>query len=254
MKLSLKSAGISQGTPIVFLHAFPMSSDMWQPQFEALKNYRLLAPNFRGFGSTPLASPWFIETAVDDVLETVSEQSVYVGLSMGGYVALRLAQKAPQRVKALVLCDTRAEADTNEQKNKRASSVEFVREQGVAAFVDPFLKDALAPETWSRHSALTETIRAIANQASAQAVMSALASLAARGDMTEALSQIQVPTLVMVGAEDKITPLPLAQSIQRAIVGSHLSVIANAGHFSNLENPAEFNRELLSFLKNVKVI
>src|SRR5580698_7411978 len=135
MKLSIREAGDPRGLPVVLLHGFPLSSAMWEPQFEALKSFRVLAPDFRGFGGTPLAAPWFVEHAVDDVLSSLPvEKAVFVGLSMGGYVALRLAEKEPSRVRALVLCDTRAEADANENKIKRAASVDLVRARGVEAF------------------------------------------------------------------------------------------------------------------------
>ena len=118
MRLALRESGVPTGPPVVFLHAFPLASGMWEPQREAMKSFRVLAPDMRGFGKTPLVAPFLIEHMVDDVLETLDglgvPQAVFVGNSMGGYVALRLAEKAPQRVRALVLCDSRAEADGNE--------------------------------------------------------------------------------------------------------------------------------------------
>ena len=247
----MKELGDSRGLPVVLLHAFPMSSSMWEPQFEALKSFRVLAPDFRGFGSTPLTSPWFIEHAVDDVLESVPEKCVFVGLSMGGYVALRLAEKAPARVKALVLCDTRAEADANENKIKRAAAVDFVRSRGTAAFVEPFLKDALAPATLTGKPKVVEFLKEVAAKASPEAVMAALAALAARGDMTASLSSVKVPTAVLVGSQDKITPLPLAEVLRKRIPGAELHIIPDAGHFSNAENPMAFNERLVSFLKRL---
>ncbi|MFI5346972.1 MAG: alpha/beta fold hydrolase [Elusimicrobiota bacterium] len=251
MKLNIREAGDPKGLPVVLLHAFPMSSAMWEPQFDALKSFRVLAPDFRGFGATPLTSPWFIEHAVDDVLESVPGKCVFVGLSMGGYVALRLAEKAPARVKALVLCDTRAEADANENKVKRAAAVDFVRSRGAAAFADPFIKDALAPATLTGKPKVVEFLKGIASKAAPEAVMAALAALAARGDMIASLSQVKVPTAVLVGSQDKITPLPLSEVMRTRIPGAELHIIPDAGHFSNVENPEAFNDRLLSFLKRL---
>jgi len=251
VKLAVREAGDPRGLPVVLLHAFPMSSAMWEPQFSALKGFRVLAPDLRGFGGTPLSAPWFVEHAVDDVLESVPEKCVYVGLSMGGYVALRLAEKAPARVKALVLCDTRAEADANENKVKRAAAVDFVRSRGVAAFVDPFLADALSAATKTGKPKVVEFLKSAALKSSPEAVMAALSALAARGDMVASLPLIKVPTAVFVGSQDKITPLPLAEVLRTRIPGAELHLIPDAGHFSNAENPEAFNERLVSFLKRL---
>ncbi len=255
MKLAVRESGSTKGLPIVLIHAFPLSAQMWEPQAKALESYRVLAPDLRGFGDTPLAPPWFIEHAVDDLAQTLSalgvESAIVAGLSMGGYVALRFAEKYPGRVRALVLCDTRAEADANANKVKRAAAVDVVRRDGVGAFVGPFLKDALAPSTWNHRPEIVSFLRGIAEKASAEAVMAALAALAARGDMTGSLSAIKVPTLILVGEQDKITPPALSEAMTARISGSQLKVIPDAGHFSNVENPAAFNEALAGFLRRV---
>lgn len=255
MKLAIREAGDPKGFPVVLLHAFPMSGDMWKFQREALKAFRVLIPDLRGFGATPLLAPWFIEHAAADVLESVwptSERSltvpgkaVFVGLSMGGYVALRIASSSPDRVSALVLCDTRAEPDANENKVKRAAAIDFVRANGVDAFLGPFLKDAVA------EASALEFLHGIASKSSPEAVMASLAALAARPDAVPGLSKIRVPTAVLVGSEDKITPLPLSEAMRALIPGAELCIIPDAGHFSNVENPAAFNERLVSFLKRL---
>jgi pimeloyl-ACP methyl ester carboxylesterase len=255
MKLSVREAGDPKGLPVVLLHAFPMSSGMWEPQFEALKSYRVLAPDFRGFGATPLVAPWFVEHAVDDLNDCLSslgiQKSVLVGLSMGGYVALRFVEKYPSSVKALVLCDTRAEADANDNKVKRAAAVDFVRKNGVSSFVTPFLNDALASSTLTGQPKVVAFLKGVAEKSSPEAVMAALGALASRADMTAALPGIKVPTAVLVGSQDKITPLPLSEVLRSRIPGAELHLIPDAGHFTNAENPAVFNRRLLSFLKRL---
>ncbi|MFI5350129.1 MAG: alpha/beta fold hydrolase [Elusimicrobiota bacterium] len=255
MKLAVRESGDVRGPAVVLLHAFPMSSAMWEPQLEALKAYRVILPDFRGFGATPFSAPWFIEHAVDDLFESLTacgvEKAVLVGLSMGGYVALRAVEKKPARVKALVLCDTRAEADANENKIKRAAAVDFVRSRGVAPFLDPFLNDSLAPKTKTEKPKVVEFLKNTALKSSPDAVMAALAALAARGDMTAALPGIKVPTAVFVGSQDKITPLPLAEAMRARIPGAALHIIPDAGHFSNAENSEAFNERLVSFLKRL---
>lgn len=230
---------------IVLLHAFPMSSAMWEPQLAALKDYSVLTPDLRGFGATPLISPWLVEHAAADVLESFEGKAVFVGLSMGGYVALQIAASAPERVKGLVLCDTRAEPDANENKAKRAAAIDFVRKNGVEAFLGPFLKDSVHAQS------AVGMLHAVAAKASPEAVMAALAALAARPDAVPGLSKIKVPTAVLVGSQDKITPLPLSEAMRSKIPGAELHIIPDAGHFSNAENPAVFNERLLSFLKRL---
>ncbi|MDX6770234.1 MAG: alpha/beta fold hydrolase [Elusimicrobiota bacterium] len=245
MKLSVAQWGDPDGLPVVLLHAFPMSGAMWEPQRQALAAYRVLVPDLRGFGATPLVGPWLIEHAAADVLESVPEKCVFVGLSMGGYVALKIAETAPERVRALVLCDTRAEADANENKLKRAAAIDFVRKNGVDAFLGPFLKDAV------HDAAALGFLRGVAAKSSPEAVMAALAALAARPDALPGLSRVVAPTAFLVGSQDKITPLPLSETMRARIPGAELHLVPDAGHFSNAENPAVFNERLLSFLRRL---
>ncbi len=245
MRLSLREAGDSKGLPVVLIHAFPMSSALWEPQLEALGAFRVLIPDLRGFGGTPLLGPWLIEHAAADILETVPGEAVFVGLSMGGYVALQIAAAAPDRVRGLVLCDTRAEPDANENKAKRAAAIDFIRKNGVGAFLGPFLKDAVAEPK------ALEFLRGVASQSSPEAVMAALAALAARPDAVPGLAKIKVPTAILVGSQDKITPPPLSELMSSRIPGAELHLIPDAGHFSNAENPAAFNDRLVSFLKRL---
>lgn len=245
MKLSVREWGNPRGPAVVLLHAFPMSGAMWEPQISALSAYRILIPDLRGFGGTPASSPWLIEHAAADVLESFEGKAAFVGLSMGGYVALQIAATAPERVSGLVLCDTRAEADANENKVKRAAAIDFVRKNGVELFLGPFLKDAISNQKASSF------LHGVAAKSSPEAVMAALAALAARPDQVPGLSKIMAPTAILVGSQDKITPLPLAETMRARIPGAELHIIPDAGHFSNAENPAVFNDRLLVFLKRL---
>ncbi len=255
MRLAVREAGSRKDPAVVLLHAFPLSGAMWEPQLPALEGFRAIMPDLPGFGGTPLRAPWFLEHAVDDLFETLdalgAAQAVLVGLSMGGYAALRAVEKRPERVRALVLADTRAEADSNEGKVKRARAVDFVRAHGAAAFADPFFQDALAPKTLAEGPRAVGFLKALAYQASPEAVMAALAALAARPDMSAALARITVPSMVLVGAHDKVTPLSAAELMRARIPGARLSVIPDAGHFSSVENPAAFNERLTAFLRGL---
>jgi len=245
MKIPLRESGDPTGLPVVLLHAFPMSGAMWEPQLEALKSFRVLIPDLRGFGATPLVAPWLLEHAAADVLESFEGKAVFVGLSMGGYVALQIASTAPERVAGLVLCDTRAEPDANENKLKRAAAIDFVRKNGVEPFLGPFLKDAVV------NPKALEFLKGVAVKSSPEAVMAALAALAARPDAVPGLSKIAAPTMVIVGSQDKITPLPLSEAMRSRIPGAELHIIPDAGHFTNAENPSAFNTSLTSFLRRL---
>lgn len=245
MKLSIREWGDPKGPAVVLLHAFPMSGAMWEPQISALRDYRVLIPDLRGFGGTPLVAPWLMEHAAADVLESFSGKAAIVGLSMGGYVALQIAAAAPERVAGLVLCDTRAEADANENKAKRAAAIDFVRKNGVELFLGPFLKDAIF------NVRASSFLHGVAAKSSPEAVMAALAALAARPDAVPGLAKITAPTAVLVGSQDKITPLPLSEAMRSRIPGAELHIIPDSGHFSNAENPAAFNDRLVSFLRRL---
>lgn len=245
MKLNIREWGDPKGPAVVLLHAFPMSGAMWEPQITALRGCRVLIPDLRGFGGTPLVAPWLIEHAAADVLESFEGKAVFVGLSMGGYVALQVASSAPERVAGLVLCDTRAEPDANENKLKRAAAIDFVRKNGVEPFLGPFLKDAIHDQRASSF------LHGVAAKSSPEAVMAALGALAARPDAVPGLAKITAPTAVLVGSHDKITPLPLSEAMRSRIPGAELHLIPDSGHFSNAENPAVFNERLLSFLNRL---
>lgn len=246
------------GPAIVLLHGFPFAAAVWQPQLEALTaaGWRAIAPDFRGHGKTPAGDGLFtMELYADDVLALLDrlklEKAVVCGLSMGGYVALRLAEKAPARVRALALCDTRSEADGNPAKQLRAGAMKVVADKGVAFFADEFVKNLFSPPTLAGGRPCVGRVKDIMKANPALGVRGALLALAARPDATEFLPKIAVPTLVLVGEEDKLTPPALSEAMAKAIPGARLSVIPKAGHLSSLEEPEAFNADLLSFLNEL---
>lgn len=241
--------------PIVFLHAFPLNSGMWADQVRLVEpTHKVFAPNLPGFGST--AKPELaraFEHQVDFILNYLKQMaagpSIWCGLSMGGYLALRMIEKAPELCSALVLCDTKAGADGNEAKLKRAANID-----ALAKDRDAFLKtqwEAGFGESNKYDEKLIARYKEIVARSTDEGIASALVAMATRTDTTEGLPKIKVPTLILVGAEDKVTPLADAQAMNKAIPRSRLHVIPKAGHLSNLENPAEFNSRLSEFLKSL---
>ena len=231
--------------PVVLLHAFPLSSAMWQPQVEELSNeYRIITPDLPGFGSNP-ATATSIELMADDVAGLIHEPVVLGGLSMGGYVALAFARKYPAKLRALILADTKAEPDDATGKANRDQLITFAESHTARDVID-----TLMPKMVSSPAA-AEQVRALAAAQSTAGIANALRALRDRPDSSDMLQTIRVPTLVIVGSEDQLTPLPVARSLAGRIAGAKLEVILGAGHISNLENPAAFNEALRKFLRPI---
>jgi pimeloyl-ACP methyl ester carboxylesterase len=244
------------GAPIVFLHAFPLNASMWRGQIKALQQeYSCIAPNARGFnGSSPFESTPSIEQMAHDVNAflnalQITEPIILCGLSMGGYAAQNFARFYPQRLKALVLCDTRAEGDSDEAKEKRNTNIELIREQGAAALVERVLPTLLGETTRRENPALVQQVREWGNEAPASTLIAATEALRDRPEVTPYLSQITVPTLLIFGEEDALAPPEAIEKLNREIPNSRLVKIPRAGHLSNLENPSAFNAALFEFLR-----
>lgn len=255
--LNYQERGLPQGMPVVFIHGFPFSHAMWEPQMMALPHdIRAISYDVRGHGSSDVGDGQYtIELFVDDLVALLDElgirQAVLCGLSMGGYIALRAVERNPDRIRALILCDTRSEADSNEAKIKRANQMKSVKQTGSAAFAEGFVKAVFAPETFKTHPTAVETVRKIIEATPPLSIAATLLALAARTDTTPALSGIEIPTLILVGEKDTLTPPSASEAMHKQIKNSVLHSIPNAAHMSNLENPAAFNKHLLEFLKRL---
>jgi 3-oxoadipate enol-lactonase len=249
--------GSESGLPLIFLHGFPFSSAMWNPQFEALPpEYRAYAYDLRGLGANaPGDGQYTIEGHVDDLVALMDgwkiPKAVVIGLSMGGYIALRALEREGGRFLAAVLADTRSEADSDPSRWRRAAQVKQVKAIGSKAFAEVLLPAGFVPETLENKPGLVDFIRQIIAKTSPLGIAGNLIALAGRSDTTSSLSQFQLPVLILVGDKDQVTPVAASRSMQQRIAGSRIEVIPNAAHLSNLENPAEFNRHLLEFLRSV---
>ena len=170
------------------------------------------------------------------------------GLSMGGYVALAFYKQFAPRVRALVLADTRAQADTEEAKQTRAQQAEKALSEGMGGIADAMLPKLLTHETVSKHPEIVKRVRDMMLKTKPEGAAAALRGMAERDDQTELLPRISVPTLILVGAEDAITPVADSEKMHQAIAGSSLVVLDHAGHVSNIERARQFNDALLHFL------
>lgn len=259
MKTTIAGAEIAYddrgaGSAVLFLHAFPLGLFMWDAQAQALAPaHRVVRFDARGFGGSAAAGgPLTMDRIADDARALLDhlgiDRAVVAGCSMGGYAAFAFARRHPGRLAGLVLQDTRAGADTDEAKANRGTLAARVLAEGASAAAEAFLPKLLGETTHRERPELVAHIRDRILAASPQGIADALRGLAARADSREILAAIRVPTLVVVGAEDVLTPPAEAEAIAAAVGGSRLAVIPRAGHLANLESPAEFNEELLSFL------
>jgi 3-oxoadipate enol-lactonase len=240
------------GPALLLLHAFPLGLAMWDPQAALADSHQVVRFDCRGFGASPPGDGLLtMERIADDaagVLDRLGLASAVVGgVSMGGYAALAMVRRHPLRIRALVLADTRAGADSPEARANRAAQAETVRRDGAAAIADAVLPKLLGATSHRERPELVARVRRMIEANPPRGIADALAGLAARADSTPTLREIRVPTLVVVGEEDAITPLADAEALQRGIAGSRLVVIPRAGHLSSLENPDEFNRHLRAF-------
>lgn len=242
------------GVPVLWVHGFPLSRDLWRPQVADLADCgRHIVPDLRGFGETDApAGAYTMEGYAEDLsglLDALEvRQAVVAGSSMGGYIALSFARLHPDRLLGLILADTRATADSAEAAQTRRDSAAKTLREGTQAVVDGMFPKLLAPATLAQQPGVVQTVRAMLQAASPQGVAGALWGMADRADSTPYLEDITAPTLIIVGAEDAITPPREAQQMAQAIPGSRLVEVAQAGHLSNLEQPDAFNRAVRTFL------
>jgi pimeloyl-ACP methyl ester carboxylesterase len=249
---------IGSGPPIVLLHAFPLARAMWRPQTQALQSrYRVIAPDLPGFGNSgAFTGAPSVETMADAVAAlldalAVSEPIVLGGLSMGGYVALAFARRHARRLRGLILADTRAEADSAEARANRDRTIAFARQHTAADVIEQMLPKLLGDTTRAQRPLAADEVRRISMAQPIDGFVAALQALRDRPDATAGLAAISVPTLVLVGSEDTLTPPAVAQTLAAEIRGATLVTIAEAGHLSNLERPEQFNAAVASFLQTL---
>lgn len=249
----LDAATASDNT-VLLLHAFPLSSRMWESQLSALEAEGIpaIAPDVFGVGDSEPRNNWSLTEYVNAVASLLSSLEIskvtLVGLSMGGYQAFAWWRMFPQTVTSLVLCDTRAEQDSPEALANRRDFIDAVRENGPAEAVDRMLPVVFAGSTYASGAQITDVFREIIMQQSGSTIASAMAAIATRNDSTELLASITCPVTFICGTEDKLTPPSLAESMQKKVPGSTLHLIENAGHLSNMEQPERFNAIVLEHL------
>lgn len=249
---------VGSGAAVVLLHGYPFNRSMWREAAEALSaHYRIITPDLRGHGETSVSDdePATIEAMAQDVAalldELEIERVVLGGLSMGGYVAFAFYRQFGLRVHALILADTRPQADPEEVRRNRQLQAEKILVEGMESIADDFLKKTLTPETISQKPETRKRVREMIVSTKPQGAVAALQAMAARRDQTDLLPEIIAPTLIIVGSRDQITPPRDAELMHNEIRDSRLAIIEGAAHLSNLEQPGQFNRVLKDFLNTL---
>jgi len=244
------------GVPVVFLHAFPLNRTMWEPQISALvAESRCISIDMRGFGESTAAPPYSMDRYADDVAAVLDalqiQRAVIVGLSMGGYVAFAMWRRHRERIRGLVLADTRAGADTIETVGRRRELIEIAETQGSTAVANRQIAGLVGKTTRDKRPDIYDAAHRMMAEASVDGIVGALEAMIARPDSSETCATIDVPTLVSVGDEDVPTPAKESRTLSSLIAGSRLEILTQAGHLSNIERPAAFNTVVSEFLASL---
>ncbi|MGE5263891.1 MAG: alpha/beta fold hydrolase [Acidobacteriota bacterium] len=245
------------GTPLLLVHGFPLDRTLWLAQTHGLADAaRVIAPDLRGCGESGMPSGTVTMDAyagdLNALLDSLGIQSVILGgLSMGGYIAFAFYRQYPQRVRGLILADTRALPDSAEGKKGRDENIALVREKGAGAIADKMLPKMLTPKTLETRPEVANAVRSLMARQPVKGIVAQLSALRDRPDSTPTLAQIKVPTLVVVGAEDTLTPPKDSEMMRDAIRGARLVTIPGAAHLSNYEQPQAFDTAVREFVKSL---
>jgi 3-oxoadipate enol-lactonase len=244
------------GPDVVLLHPFPVNHKFWLPIVDALSSrFRLTLPDLRGHGqSQPGEGAASMRKHARDILalcdELHIERAVFIGCSIGGYIAFELWRQARERVKGLVFIDTKAPADSNEARANRLRSADDVLARGPEPFIDSMLPKLIGRTTRANRPDIAAAVRAMMMETSAAGIAAILRGMAERPDSTPTLSTINVPTLVLFGDEDDV-PLAEGEAIRSGIRGAEMRVIERAGHYPPFEKPEEVGRILREWLERI---
>ena len=242
------------GKPVVLLHAFPLSADMWRPQLEHVPDgWRMLAPDLRGFGPKAPDAARRLDEMAGDVAGWLGvihvDRAVIGGLSMGGYVTLALFRASPERFTALILANTKATADTAEGRAGRDKMSALLGERGASAVADQMLPKLLGETSRRSRPDLEPLVRRLIESNPVDGIDGAIQAMKNRPDSTAMLTTIDRPALVITAAEDSLIPVSEAELMHRLLPTSRLVTIPGAGHLSNLEAPEAFSAAVADFLR-----
>ncbi len=255
--LSLFVAARGHGPAITFVHGFPLNHRIFDTQIRTLsRTYRVLAPDLRGFGKTPFTGDAIsMDTYAADLVALLDaldiEQTVLAGLSMGGYIAFAFWRRYPERVRGLILLNTRAGADTQAARARRFATIEMVRHTGLTPLINDMVPKLLSPVTQRGKPHVVRKLTDIMHSATVEGVTAALYAMAHRPDSRPLLREIHVPTLIIAGRDDAIVPVSEAEEMALAIPHAELHVVDHAGHLAPMERPRTTSRLIGAFLAHL---
>ena len=254
--ISLHVEDRGAGSPLLLVHGFPLDHTMWAGQTALWRKLRIIAPDLRGFGASDVTSGAVtMEQYADDLAALLDAMQVrqpvtFCGLSMGGYVAWQFVARHRQKVDSLILCDTRAVADSPEAAAGRHQLADRVLVEGAQVVAESMIPKLFAPQSLERNAEFVTATREVILRTRPEGIAAALRGMAKRKDVTADLGQIDVPTLVICGQHDVISTPTEMQQIAAAIPGAEYVEIPGAGHMTPLENPASVNAKIGQFLAN----
>jgi 3-oxoadipate enol-lactonase len=242
--------------PVLLIHGYPFDHLLWRHQVAALTRWHCIAPDLRGAGasSRPMAVDEFsVGSYADDLIALLNqskiEQAVVCGLSMGGYITFELLRRFPERVRAAILCNTKAAPDTPEAKAGRDAMAARAQQGGASAIADALLPKLLARATQKRQPAVVREVREMILRQPVWGIVGALRALRDRPDSTPLLGRIRIPVLVVAGDDDQIAPAAEMETMARAISGAQFTRVAAAGHMTPLEQPLALTQAISGFLQ-----
>jgi pimeloyl-ACP methyl ester carboxylesterase len=256
-KLAWEDSG--EGLPVVLLHPFPLSRTAWNEQrLKLSKHFRILTPDFRGFGDSELDAPAItMDDLADDVRVLLDELKLYRvilgGLSMGGYVSFAFYRKYPRRVRGLILANTRPQADDEQGKQAREELAGMAEQKGSGAVGTHMIPRLFGDSTFRLNPHVPIATWRKIDAARPEAIAAAARGMAQRKDSTAVLPQINCPVLLIAGEQDPLIPPSIAEQMEKAIPDARLELLQDAGHLSNLEKPVEFTEIVKDFLDEFPV-
>lgn len=255
--LHINESGNRKNKTILFIHGFPFEHSMWAAQAQALNNdFHCITYDIRGFGKSVIGDAQFsMKTYVDDLFQIIKtlrlRKPILCGLSMGGYIALRAAQIEPEKFSALILADTKSEADGNAAKLNRSESISTINEKGLSKFIKELMPNLFSETTKKKNKKLISGWIDHSSYMNPKAVKSAQLAMMSRLDTTEFLEEIEIPVLLIAGKEDKLTPPEVMKKMKQKIKNSVYKEIPDAGHLSPLENPEAVNSAIKEFIDSL---
>ena len=244
---------------LVLIHAFPLGAGMWEGQVKALPpGWRLIAPDLRGFGGSTILSPDdnpTMDDYADDVVDLLRDlnisSAVVGGCSMGGYAVMAALRRTPEVARAVILIDTRVNADSSENRANRRSMLALLDREGPSGVARDMMPKLLGKTSLEERHDLEPLVRRLVKQHSAAALKGGIQRMMTRTDATEVLQKLDVPLLIVVGEEDTLTPPDEARKMAALNSNAQLVVLPRAGHLPNLEQPEAFNDVLQTFLRQL---